>query len=184
MKRFLFIWQVSQLSITKALLLTLKVVILGVMLFSGLSTHAQHCGSSAEVLAKWNFNSETIQCNGAQNLGPTPITNPSITPGATYCPNINNSCGTATLGSIGHQNTPQYLYGVCLANFYNVEAVLATGMGAPYNPSATTFDPEGKANLSVWYNLPKNTSGCLTSFALTVLQKQFNGSRLNFRQME
>lgn len=145
-------------------------------------TMAQQCGGTSSVLAKWNFNTETIQCNGAEQLAPTPITNPSITPGATYCPNINNGCAAPTLGSVGHQNTPQYQNAICLANFYNVEAVLASGQGAPYNPNATTFDPEGKANLSVWYNFPAKQSGCLSSFQLKVLQKQFNGSQLNFEK--
>ncbi len=141
---------------------------------------AQHCGGATTTLAKWDFNSLNIQCNGAENLGPTPITNPSITPGATYCPNVNNGCSATTLGSVGHQNTPQFQNAICLANFYNVEAVLASGLGAPFDPSSTTFDPNGKVNLSVWYNLPKNTEGCLDNFQLKVLQKQFDGSQLNF----
>ena len=140
----------------------------------------QHCGGPATILAKWDFNTEDIQCNGAVNVGPTPITNPSITPGAEYCPNINNGCGPTVLGSVGHQNTPQFQNAICLANFYNVEAVLASGLGAPYDPDATTFDPEGKANLSVWYDFPKNTEGCLSSFQVTVVQKQFNGTQVNF----
>ncbi|MEM6877330.1 MAG: DUF11 domain-containing protein, partial [Bacteroidota bacterium] len=141
---------------------------------------AQHCGGAAATLAKWDFNSENIECNGAINMGPTPITNPSITPGAQYCPNQNNGCGITTLGSVGHQNTPQYQNAICLANFYAVEQILASGQGAPYDPDAITWDPEGKANLSVWYELPENTEGCLTSFLVTVLQKQFDGSTLNF----
>ncbi len=153
-----------------------------ILLFVAFSTptFAQHCGGAPTTLAKWDFNSENIECNGAENLGPTPITNPSITPGATYCPNVNNGCGRTVLGSVGHQNTPQYQNAVCLANFYAVEAVLASGKGAPYDPDATTFDPEGKANLSVWYDLEKNTEGCLSSFSLKVLQKQYDGSTVNF----
>ncbi|MEM7575352.1 MAG: hypothetical protein AAF433_20765 [Bacteroidota bacterium] len=148
--------------------------------FNTATVLAQHCGGAATLLAKWDFNSLNIECNGAENIGPTPIINPSITPGAQYCPNQNNGCGATVLGSVGHQNTPQFQNAICLANFYNVEAILASGTGAPYDPDATIFDPEGKANLSVWYDIPKNTEGCLTSFQLKVLQKQFNGTTLNF----
>jgi uncharacterized repeat protein (TIGR01451 family) len=158
---------------------TIGCIILFLSVLSVAPAHAQHCSGSEEILAKLDFNSLTIDCNGADHNVPTPITDPSITPNATYCPNVNNGCGITTLGTQGHQNTPQFKYAICLFNFYNPETL--GNRGAFYDPNATTFDKNGKANLSVWYTIPENTEGCLSQFSLVVRQKQFNGT-LSFEQ--
>lgn len=139
---------------------------------------AQCPGSTPGVQARWDFNTSTVSCNGAtarplDNLGPLFQGNVY-----SYCPNVNNGCGQATLGSRGHRSDVAFGNGLSLANFYNAAAMQAQG-GAAYDPTSLTFNVESAANLIVTHTIPAGRSGCLNSFALNVLQKQFTGT-VNF----
>ena len=150
-------------------------------------TYAQNqtCSSAApSVLAKFDFNSTTVQCNGAYQYprfsegvgtkGNSPVLYQDQ---YTFCPTTNSGCGQAILGSKGHRNTPNFGYALCLSNFYNPK----TG-SAPYDPPSTVWNPTAPANIYITYTIPAGKKGCLTAFALKILQKQYNGSTVNFEK--
>ncbi len=151
-------------------------LMLGSLLFH--TAWAQCPGSAPGVQLRWDFNSNTAQCNGA-TARPLNALAPVFQGNVyNYCPNLNSGCGQATLGSRGHRNDEGFGNGLILNNFYNAAAVQAQG-GAAYDPASTTFNVESAANLVVTYTIPAGKSGCLSSFALNILQKQFAGT-VNF----
>jgi hypothetical protein len=143
---------------------------------------AQCSTSTPSVLAKWDFNSKTVQCNG-EVAKPTDVTAPQFKQNKhTYCPNINSGCGKTLLGSKGHLNSQAFSNALCLSNFYNAAVIKQTFGGATFNPKSTTFDPNADVNLVIIYKTTVGKAGCLSDFALKVLQKQFNGTTVNFEK--
>jgi uncharacterized repeat protein (TIGR01451 family) len=128
------------------------------------------CGAGpgvSGILAKWNFDNSTPVFYQGSN---------------TYTPDINAGCGTSRLGSPGHANTAEFTNAICLLNFYNPTLAQQSYGGVSYDPNSTTFDPEGKANLTINYTFPAGREACLSSFSLQILQKQFNGTTVNFEK--
>lgn len=160
--------------------ISLIVIALGLVCGIG-STHGYaQCGSPS-VLAKWDFNSKTVQCNGA-TAKPKDLLTPTFSKNVyTYCPNVNNGCGAGLLGSVGFLNSTAFANGLCLSNFYNSTYIKSVG-GAAYDPASTTFNPDAPINLKITYKSTIGKAGCLSDFSLTVLQKQFNGSTVNFEK--
>ena len=152
-------------------------LILMIIAFGVSNAHAQ------SVMAKWDFGT-TTQCNGTvAKISPNyPATTPQFYQNLyTYCPNVNAGCGKALLGSKGFLNSVAFANGLCLSNFYNSTYIKTLG-GATYNPSSTTFDPASIANMVATYEIPSGKSGCMSSFSLQILQKQFRGSNVNFEK--
>ena len=157
------------------LLLTVVGLLLFVSTIQGAYAQNQACTSAApSVLAKFDFNGGS-QCNGAV-ANPTSNHIPRLEQNRyAYCPSINSGCGQALLGSLGHANTGSFSNALCLLNFY---APNSSGSGyatVPFNTSSTVWDPTNPANIYVKYVLPAGKQGCLTSFALKIVQKQFKG---------
>lgn len=120
--------------------------------------------TTSGIIAKWDFNSETAQCNGTiDNPVPTGYSNPTFSRGVTtYCPQINAGCGKGLLGSRGHQNTPQYQNAICLFNFYDPSSPLLAQLGgAPFDPTSTVWNPLAPVNLYAEYTFPAGKIGCL-----------------------
>ncbi len=141
--------------------------------------------STPGIIAKWNFDTETVQCNGGIDRPFTGYTNPTLSMGiTTHCPQINAGCGTGLLGSKGHQNTPNYQNALCLFNFYDSNNPKLAGIGAPFDPNSTVWNPLALVNVYAEYTLPAGKIGCFTSFAVKVLQKQFDGTQagVNFEK--
>jgi uncharacterized repeat protein (TIGR01451 family) len=141
------------------------------------------CSTSAPtVLAKWDFNSLTTQCNGAVSKGTGTLTSPFLSQGQnTYCPNLNNGCGAALLGTKGFGNTNDFKNAICLAGFWrNDGGLYASAPG--WNANDVVFHPEIPANLNVSYVLPAGKAGSITSFSLQVIQKQFDGTNPAFEK--
>lgn len=130
---------------------------------------AQSCSTgSPTILAKWDFVPERTDCNGAVARqgysfggglggGAAAALNKNQ---YTYCPGYNSGCGEGVLGSIGHFNTNNFAYALCLANFYEPTAPYS----APYDPTSTVWNPDGPANIYINYLIPEGSAGCLTSF--------------------
>ncbi|QDK82151.1 DUF11 domain-containing protein [Spirosoma sp. KCTC 42546] len=151
------------------------------LLCSGLYAQQMATCSTPGIIAKWNFDSNTAQCNGGRD-NPEPTggyVNPTLSNGATtYCPQLNVGCGTGLLGSRGHQNTPQYKYAICLFNFYDSHnPLLANFKAAPFDPASTVWDPLALVNVYAEYTFPVGNVGCLSNFSLNILQKQFSGTQ-------
>ena len=89
--------------------------------FNSVHLNAQECIlGDEEVLAKWDFNSNTEACNGTtSNKGRHWNARKALVlDGAnTYCPNINSGCGQAIFSGHGFGNTNNFANGVCLAGF-------------------------------------------------------------------
>lgn len=150
--------------------LLLTAVGLLLLISTAQNSYAQSCSSATpSVLAKFSFTYGTAtQCNGA-------VANPSIDfqfrrGYQTFCPTINSGCGQSLLGSKGHTNTASFGNALCLYNFYS--GISGSPIYAPYNGASTVFDPTGPANFFITYDVPAGKKACLTSFALTILQKQ------------
>ncbi|QDK82146.1 DUF11 domain-containing protein [Spirosoma sp. KCTC 42546] len=162
-------------------LLRFAVLSLTIHSSSLLSSQAQSCTSaSPSVLATWNFD-DPGDCSSS--LGIFGINNPWLSGTVFYCPNVSAGCGLAGLGSRGHSNTGSFAGGICLYNFYSYggENINPTRPFSFYDPNATKFDPTWPANLNAVYRYPAGKSGCLSSFSLNILQKQFNGT-VNFEK--
>jgi len=162
------------------------IVVLGIMC-GMISTQIQaQCNTSApSVLAKWDFNSGTAQCNGAvpstkgwsyKQTVPILAQNKN-----TFCPNTNSGCGQALLGSKGFSNTNDFANALCLSGYWrpgtNIYAV-AEG----WKPSETVFKPEIGGNIFVEYKLPAGKSGTLISFSVKLIQKQYNGTSIPYEK--
>ncbi len=149
-----------------------------VILVEGLS--AQNCGTMPEIVAEWNFDSKNGDCNGAD--GETKTT-PSLKQNDRfYCPNTNAGCAGARLGSQGHSNTTFFNGAICLLGFFDTEESVDSKGGCPFDDQSTVFDPEQCNNLYLEYTIPKGTTGCLTGFDVTIMQKQFDGSTVFFEK--
>ena len=144
--------------------------------------YAQCTTSAPAVLAKWDFNSKTTQCNGAVPKGTGDITSPFLSQGQNaYCPNTNNGCGAALLGTKGFGNTNDFKNAICLAGFWrNDGGLYAAAPG--WTVSDVNFHPEIPANLTVSYILPLGKAGSITSFSLQVIQKQYDGTNPSFEK--
>lgn len=129
---------------------------------------------SQSILAKWDFNSNTIVTNGVVSVD-NPIKNVYGVKQYTapifsnckysYNPNYNSGCGAALLYSC-HCNTDDFMNAICLSNFYYSKGAC----NVSYDPNSSTFDPEGPANLNIDYTFPVGKTGCLSSFQLKILQ--------------
>lgn len=129
---------------------------------------AQSCSTgSPTILAKWDFDGNNIDCNGALarqgylfgaglGAGGAPILDKNQ---YTYCPGYNSGCGEGVLGSIGHRNTNNFANALCLGNFYS-----PIPNTAPFDPTSTVWNPDGPANIYINYLIPEGNAGCLTSF--------------------
>lgn len=162
------------------------IVALGIMCgMISTQVHAQCNTSAPSVLAKWDFNSGTAQCNGAvpstkgwsyKQTVPILAQNKN-----TFCPNTNSGCGQALLGSKGFSNTNDFANALCLSGYWrpgtNIYAV-AEG----WTPSETVFKPEIGGNIFVEYKLPAGKSGTLTSFSVKLIQKQYNGTSVPYEK--
>jgi uncharacterized repeat protein (TIGR01451 family) len=145
--------------------------------FGGGGLYAQTCTPTPSVMAKWDFNSNIVQCNGAFGEGSkNPIFNQNNN---FYCPNFNAGCAKTRLGSVGHFNTGNFDNAICLRNFYDITT--SNFGGALYDQASPIFFPKGDANFNISYFLPKGKAGCLNSFSLKILQKLGNGEPA-FRQ--
>lgn len=134
------------------------------------------CNTAAPgVLVKWDFNSRTVVCNGAVPKGDGDLTAPFLLKGQNnYCPNINNGCGAALLGTKGFGNTYDFKNAICLAGFWrNDGGFYAAAPG--WSLTDPVFHPEIAANLNISYSLPAGKVGTLSSFSLKIVQKQFDG---------
>jgi uncharacterized repeat protein (TIGR01451 family) len=154
--------------------------------------YAQSCASAVpSVIAKWEFTPNLAQCNGA--IENTYYYVGALTSGYstgspvlsqnkyTYCPTTNLGCGSGLLGSPGHINTPQFNSSMCLYNFYSLASEVQSYGGTPFDATSTVWNPSSPINLYVTYDIPLGKVGCLSSFALKILQKQFNGT-VNFEK--
>lgn len=95
-------------------------ILLGAKLFSQPCTNGEPPAPS--ILGEWNFNSNTVNCNGvvSNRIAQYDLYTPRFGAGfgnLEYCPNTNNGCGQTKLGSKGHVNTNDFYYAICLANF-------------------------------------------------------------------
>ena len=148
------------------------IITLGLFLFFIPKVIAQtaSCGAAdvAGILAEWNFANST----------------PAFKQGLYfYEPDVEADCVvSARLGSPGHANTYVFKNAICLLNFYNPTFSQNSYGGAAYDPDATTFDPEGKANLIIDYTIPAGKASCLSDFSLDIIQKQFDGATVNFEK--
>lgn len=132
------------------------------------SVKAQSCSTgSPTILAKWDFDGNNIDCNGALarqgylfgaglGAGGAPILDKNQ---YTYCPGYNSGCGEGVLGSIGHRNTNNFANALCLGNFWS-----PIPNTAPFDPTSTVWNPDGPANIYINYLIPEGNAGCLTSF--------------------
>jgi uncharacterized repeat protein (TIGR01451 family) len=165
-------------------------------LFFAQQAMAQECGGAApSVMAKWTFNTQISQCNGAVEtpysfLGKIDRTNPGFRANKfNYCPDYNSGCAKTTLGSKGFINTPNFQNALCLYNYYNPEDmaryatyhVTATNANG-FDYRSSTWLPEIAANLAITYIIPLGKPGNLSQFALTILQKKFDGTTVNFEK--
>ncbi|MBK7700376.1 MAG: hypothetical protein IPJ39_17430 [Saprospiraceae bacterium] len=119
-------------------------------------------------MGEWNFNSNTVNCNGvvSNRIAQYDLYTPrfgAVFGNLEYCPNTNNGCGQTKLGSKGHVNTNDFYYAICLANFWN--PTFATDIGGPnFDVNDPTWNPQHPANFYVYYKFPINKVGSLTSF--------------------
>ena len=148
--------KISKLQVgQKDILLKYTIVVLLLFFNSFLSVKVSaQCSNSTSVLSEWNFNTNDKACEGANGKG-------SVTPILTqnknvYCPNINNGCGQALLGSISHSNTNNFYGALCLNTFFSGSF--------QYDPYSTTFDPDWRSNIFIEYKVPVGKSVCLTEF--------------------
>ncbi|MEZ0540863.1 DUF7933 domain-containing protein [Fibrella arboris] len=152
--------------------------------FGGASAalYAQCSTSTPTVLAKWDFNSLTTQCNGAVSKGDGVLTSPFMKQGTnSYCPNTNSGCGEALLGTRGFGNTNDFKSAICLAGFWrNDGGIYASAPG--WSATDVTFHPDIAANLFVTYDLPAGKAGNLSGFSLQVIQKQYDGVNPSFEK--
>ncbi|MFN8345191.1 MAG: SdrD B-like domain-containing protein [Spirosomataceae bacterium] len=144
--------------------------------------YAQCTTSAPSVLAKWNFNAQTLQCNGAAMKSSGDNTAPFLRQNMfTYCPAENNGCGQAILGSEGFSNTYDFAKGLCLSGYWR-QGTNAYAVATGWSPNDLVFKPEIGGNILITYTLPAGKPGSLTSFALKLLQKQFDGSTLPYEK--
>ena len=162
------------------------IVVLGIMC-GMISTQVQaQCNTSApSVLAKWDFNSKTAQCNGAVPSTKGWLYSQTVPVLAqnqnTFCPNTNNGCGQALLGSKGFSNTNDFANALCLSGYWRPgTGPFAVSEG--WVPTETVFKPEIGGNIYVEYKLPAGKSGALTSFSLNLIQKQYNGTSIPYEK--
>jgi uncharacterized repeat protein (TIGR01451 family) len=150
-----------------------RLVLLFAILLSTLSIQQANAQcATPSVMAKWDFNSTTSQCNGAVE-NKTSGNSPGFSNNTYfYCPNTNAGCAKALLGSKGFQNTPNYKNAVCLANFYAFGAYSQIG-ASDWDPNSSDWHPESSINFNIQYEIPAGKSGSLTSFALQILQPFF-----------
>ncbi|WP_164489820.1 DUF11 domain-containing protein [Runella sp. SP2] len=162
------------------------IVVLGIMC-GMISTQVQaQCNSSApSVLAKWDFNSGTAQCNGAvpstkgwlyKQTVPILAQNKN-----TFCPNSNSGCGQALLGSKGFSNTNDFANALCLSGYWR-PGTNQYAVSEGWKPKDTVFKPEIGGNIYVEYKLPAGKSGTLTSFSVKLIQKQYNGTSIPYEK--
>ena len=159
-----------------------RLILLFAILLSSLSIQQANAQcATPSVMAKWDFNSETVECNGAT---PTMGTYSNINPFFSgdkykYCPSINSGCGKALLGSKAFNNTPSFSNAICLYGFYYRDY---TSYAPGWNPDDVNFHPELAANFNISYTVPIGKKGSISSFVVSILQKQFNGTRVNFEK--
>ncbi|WP_460970089.1 Ig-like domain-containing protein, partial [Spirosoma migulaei] len=126
------------------------------------------------------MDSQTVQCNGGtDNADSQFYTSPILGVGRTYCPQINSGCGIGFLGSKGHINTIHFDNALCLFNFYDPATAIQLYGGVSFDPTSTTWAPLDPVNLYVDYTFQEGKVGCLSDFAVKILQKQFDGSQAN-----
>ena len=141
------------------------------------------CGAADVVgtLAEWNFETWPPNCPSATPNPSFNPTEPRFEQGLySFCPNESAACADAVLGSPGHANTSVFANGICLLNFYNPDFAQQSYGGTAFDASSTVFDPDGAANLFIDYVIPAGQESCLSDFSLVVLQKQYDGSTVNF----
>ncbi|MEM6317603.1 MAG: DUF11 domain-containing protein, partial [Bacteroidota bacterium] len=147
---------------------------IAILSLSAYSLSAQECIlGEEEVLAKWDFNSNTEACNG---LTPSKrrfwnARKALVLDGAnTYCPNINTGCGQAIFSGHGFGNTNDFANGVCLAGFNGGRWIWPYNHATDWDPNSTTFNPEA-ATLYARYTFPAGQPGVLQGFASTLVSR-------------
>jgi hypothetical protein len=141
---------------------------------------------TSSVLAQWSFNGGPASggktCNGAVSKIPVTTVKPAYFLFQknlyVYCPSMNSGCGSALIGSVGHSNTSEFDGALCVAGFWNPEALTAPHLkvcgGIPchgYDPNSSTWNPGIDMNFYTTYTIPKGKYGFLGGVSVKITTK-------------